>query len=100
ELKGKYEALVEQNRQLQYQIDTQRFPTKVTQPSDELLPKERTTAYKLILGMAKAGYKYDPQKSRSEVPKEIVDDLLREGIKIDRGTVLSWFQKAERELKE
>ena len=51
----------------------------------EIGTRERDTLLKLVIGMAVAGYKYDPTVSRSKVTSEIADDLPNEGIPLDPG---------------
>ena len=49
--------------------------------------RERDTLLKIIIGMALAGYKYDPALSRSPIPQEIADDLAQQGVAVDVDTV-------------
>lgn len=64
--------------------------------SDEksLSTKERQTALKLIIGMASAGYKYDPSAQRSDKIPEITEDLENLGIPLHSDTVRKWLQEA------
>jgi len=41
----------------------------------------------LIIGMATGGYGYDPTAIRSDVVKDIVNDLLKLGLKLSDDTV-------------
>lgn len=60
----------------------------------ELSTRERNTCLKIIIGMAVAGYKYDPRVSRSRVPQEIVDDIALVGLSVDVDTVRKWLREA------
>jgi hypothetical protein len=55
--------------------------------------KERESLLKLVIGMAEAGYKYDPSAAKSDVPGKIVSDLLMLGLKIDVGTVRKYLEQ-------
>jgi len=65
----------------------------------DLRTKERGTLLKLILGMALAGYGYDPEAPRSATPKEIADDLLKHGISLTDDTVRQWLKTAVEEVE-
>jgi hypothetical protein len=56
--------------------------------------RERDTLLKLIIGMARDSYNYDPKLNRSSVPQEIADDLTKHGISIDVDTVRKWLKQA------
>lgn len=66
-------------------------------PDRDLKTRERESLLKLVIGMALAGYKYDPKASRSPIVAEITDDLARAGIGLDADTVRKYLQEA-REL--
>jgi hypothetical protein len=53
----------------------------------ELGARERKTLLKIILGMAKAKYRYDPIATKSSAIKNIADSILREGIDITDDTI-------------
>lgn len=55
--------------------------------------RERASMLKLILGMAKKRYGYDPA-ARSGAPKEIADDLASLGITLNPETVRKYLQEA------
>lgn len=55
--------------------------------------RERDTLLKLVIGMAKGAYSYDPNQSKSDVPKEIVDDLARHGITVSPDTVRKYLKE-------
>ncbi len=61
--------------------------------------RERGTLLKLVLGMALAGYAYDPRAPRSPVAKEIADDLQKHGISISDDTVRQWLNTAAAEIE-
>jgi hypothetical protein len=63
----------------------------------ELKTRERESLLKLVIGMALAGYKYDPKAARSPVIIEIADDLAKAGVALDSDTVRKYLQEA-REL--
>lgn len=59
-----------------------------------LSTRERGTALKLIIGMAKGGYRYDPKAERSDKISEIVSDLDDVGVSLDADTVRKWLREA------
>jgi len=67
-------------------------PAEATQT--ELRPRERDTLLRLIIGMAVAGYRYDPAAQRSKVPSEIAADLEKIGIPVSDDTVRKWLKQA------
>jgi hypothetical protein len=62
----------------------------------DLGARERTTVYKLILGLAAGGYRYKPRKlgERTPVVPEIVADLERLGLSLSDETVRKWLTDA------
>ena len=56
--------------------------------------RERDTLLKLIIGMARDSYNYDPKLNRSSVPQEISNDLAKHGISMDVDTVRKWLKQA------
>ena len=58
-----------------------------------VLPRERDSMLKLIIGMAVKGYSYDPASLRSKVPNEIVGDLELLGIGLDGDTVRKYLRE-------
>jgi hypothetical protein len=56
--------------------------------------RERESLLKLIIGMAIAGYKYDPKISRNMATAEIASDLENLGIGLDVDTVRKWLKEA------
>ena len=56
--------------------------------------RERQTLYKMIIGMAKDGYGYDPAASRSPFPKELEGILDRLGISVSDDTLREKLKEA------
>lgn len=63
-----------------------------------LVTRERETVLKLIIGMAVAGYRYDPSARRSAVSAEIASDLAKLGIPLNDDTVRKWLQEGAEHL--
>jgi hypothetical protein len=59
--------------------------------------RERESLLKLVIGMAVAGYGYDPKASRSDRVSEIASDLEKAGVALDVDTVRKYLREA-REL--
>jgi hypothetical protein len=55
--------------------------------------RERDSLLKITIGMAMAGYKYDPRSSRNPATSEIVDDLLRLGVGVDAETLRKFLRE-------
>jgi predicted nucleic acid-binding Zn ribbon protein len=53
----------------------------------------RETLLKLVIVMAKNGYKYDPKKQRNDAVAEIVGDLERAGMPLDANTVRKYLSE-------
>jgi hypothetical protein len=60
----------------------------------QLGTKERESLLKIIIGMARGGYVYDPKLNRSAVPQEIASDLAKHGVPLDVDTVRKWLKEA------
>ena len=58
------------------------------------IAKERESLLKLVIGMAIGGYKWDPGQARNRATREIVDDVLAQGLSIDDGTVIKFLRQA------
>jgi hypothetical protein len=56
--------------------------------------RERDSLLKLVIGMAVAGYVYDPKATRSDKPTEIAGDLERAGVPLDVDTIRKWLRQA------
>ncbi len=62
--------------------------------NNNLKTRERDTLLKMIIGMAVDSYGYDPNASRSPIPKEISDILAQKGMPLDQDTVRKWLKEA------
>jgi len=69
-------------------------PEKPRVEEKSLATRERESLLKLIIGMARGGYAYDPKLSRSNVPQEIADDLAKHDVVLDVDTVRKWLREA------
>ena len=70
-------------------------PPKDVKPVSET---ERQSLYKLIIGMAIKGYKFDPKQSKSSVITDIQNDLEKLGISLSDDTIRKWLKEAASEL--
>lgn len=61
---------------------------------DDLKDSERSSLFKLILGMAIAGYKFNPQAEKNTAISDITEDLQKLGIGMSDDTVRKWINKA------
>jgi hypothetical protein len=61
---------------------------------EEIGARSRDSLLKLVIGMAVAGYVYDPKATRSDKPTEIAGDLERAGVPLDVDTVRKWLREA------
>jgi hypothetical protein len=68
--------------------------TENKNPKPSLGTKERDTLLKMVIGLAKVGWKYDPKANKSGVPQEIADDLAEIGIQLDVDTVRKWLKES------
>lgn len=66
----------------------------------DLSSRERQSLLKMILGMAKAKYRYDPAARASETHQAIADDLAKQGLAIDVDTVRKWLKTAAGESQQ
>jgi len=69
-------------------------PSSTPEKQAGLGAREQESLLKLVIGMAIAGYKYDPDAQRSPTTKEIADDLQGLGIGLDPDTVRKWLRIA------
>ncbi len=67
--------------------------TKKTIIEKPILPKERETVLKLIIGMAVDGYGYNPNQIKSPIPEDITKILDGLGIALDSDTVRRWLRE-------
>ena len=68
------------------------------QTDKPLMTKERESLYKLIIGMAVAGYKYDPTAARNDAVGDIYNDLEELGVAVDQDTIRKWLREAAQQL--
>lgn len=61
--------------------------------SDELGTRERETMLKLIIGLAKAVYGYDPAAKRGEAVKEIRGDFEKLGLSLSDDTIRKYLRE-------
>jgi cell division protein FtsB len=109
QLQDQYEKLRRENQELRYEVDRLKDsnPPQPKEPSTNPEPstKERTSLDKLILGMAMAKYKWDPNADRHPAAGKIAKDLglleldgVRLDLDLDEGTVLRYLRKAKKVL--
>jgi hypothetical protein len=79
---------------LEADIEILRSQQPAFKPEQGVGARERDSLLKLIIGMAVAGYVYDPKVTRSDKPAEIADDLARAGVPLDVDTVRKWLREA------
>jgi hypothetical protein len=63
-------------------------------PEKPVGTSERNALYKLVIGMAIGGYRYDPKALRSNTSTEISSDLNEIGLEITPETVLKYLKLA------
>jgi hypothetical protein len=96
-------------QKLRYELDRLRASSlpQLKEPStnEELSKKERRSLDKLILGMAIAKYKWDPNADRHPAAGRIADDLnclerdgVNLGLGLDQDTVLKYLREAKEVL--
>jgi hypothetical protein len=56
--------------------------------------RERDSLLKLVIGMAVAGYKFDPEAAKNQATAEIASDLERLGMSMHSDTVRKWLGEA------
>ena len=71
-----------------------RIPSADIPQEKPLAVRERNTLLKLVLGMAIKGYAFDTSSSKSSIPKEISDDLVRLGMDVSDDTVRKYLKEA------
>ena len=54
-------------------------------------PRERESMLKLIIGMAIAGYRYEPRAKRNDLVREITNDLEKYGVALSDDTVRKYL---------
>jgi hypothetical protein len=101
QLEQRHGELRRENQELRYELDQLRTstPPQLEELSTkEPSTKERKSLNKLIIGMAIAGYKWDPKALRSAVTKEITDDLQKQELHLSQDTILRYLREAAEEL--
>lgn len=85
-----------------YQTESKARTPITASLSETLSTKERETMLKLIIGLAIAGYGYNPKDSRSSITGEgagsIQADLAQHGINIDADTIRKYLKEAQKLL--
>ncbi len=75
-------------------LDRMTETQKEPKPGQELATRERDTLYKLVIGMAMEGYRYNPRAARNDATAEIAADLAKHGIEVSDDTVRKWLRQA------
>lgn len=65
-----------------------------TNGEKQLSTRERDNLLKLVIGMAIAGYRYDPAAAKSTAPKEIANDIAKLGMSLSDDTVRKYLKEA------
>jgi hypothetical protein len=97
QLEQRHGELRSENRRLLYELDQLRTCSPAPEPK-EVTPRERTSLYRLVIGMAVGAYKWDPKALRSPVPKEIADDVKNLELDLSQETILRYLREAAEEL--
>jgi hypothetical protein len=79
---------------LEADIEALKSKQPVSKPEQEIGARERDSLLKLVIGMAVAGYVYDPKATRSDKTTEIANDLARAGVPLDVDTGRKWLKEA------
>ncbi len=66
---------------------------------EKLNPKRKNSLHKLVLTMAMAKYRHDPEALTNSSTKNIKDALNKRGLHVDENTIRSILSEAYRELK-
>jgi len=69
--------------------------TRPTKRRPEAEEREKNTLLKMVGGMARAQYAYDPRERRSSSAKKIADDMRRVGLDIDEDTARKWLKATD-----
>lgn len=96
--KNLYGGLSEKNKatiaEQQARIEALTEELAKAQADKPLKTRERDTAYKIILGMAIGGYRYDPKARKNPAVPDIAGDIERLGLSVDQDTIRRWLQEA------
>ncbi|MDF0605747.1 hypothetical protein HZU77_008790 [Neisseriaceae bacterium TC5R-5] len=79
------ELIDDQRKQHQEHEDDHAFALKA---------KERESLYKIIIGLAIGGYRYDPSAKRNMLLADMRKDIEKVGLTIDDDTLRKWLIKA------
>lgn len=101
-----YQVLQEENQHLRQEIEALKAEVERLQAenaqlkagarvSGEINPREKETLYRLIIGMAQAGYLYDPNALKNSAVADIHKDLDRLGIGLGERTIRSHLNAAK-----
>jgi hypothetical protein len=71
-----------------------------TNKKDAALTKEYNTMLKIIIGMAMAKYRYNPNEMKNSASKNIAYSLREKGIPVSVDTVRKYLEKAKEQLPE
>lgn len=91
-------SLLEEIERLSQEAATRENGSNITSIEKPVGTRERDSMVKLIIGMAMAGYSYDPQAARSAVPAEIEGDLERLGIGLNGDTIRKYVREGAEHL--
>ena len=69
-------------------------------PSKTLSTRERESLLKLIIGMAIAGYSYNPSAKRNDAVADITNDLEKLGIELSDDTIRKYLNEAKELLPQ
>jgi hypothetical protein len=64
------------------------------------LTKEQKSLRKLVLGLTKIAYKFDPTTSHGKMAEEIANDLEKYNITLHKNTIEKYLTEAVEELSE
>ena len=78
---------------LQAELQGERAKSAATLPVP-ISERERESLLKLVIGMAKGGYGYDPKAPRSTTAKDVASDLLLNGVPLSEDTVRKYMREA------
>lgn len=68
---------------------------KITTSNEKVLgTRERETLLKIVIGMAVGGYGYSLERSKSEIPRQISDDLNKIGLSVTDETIRKYLNQA------
>ena len=92
------ESIIAENASLRAEV--QNLKAELEASGGSLKPRELESLMKLILGMAKAKFNYDPTVSRSPAAGNISKALASRDVRLDQDTVRKWLREACESLSE